>query len=253
MRYLDPVLRSTLAGLLLLVACRSEPPLRFFVTFEQARGLEAGDAVRYKGLEIGRVLDVGIDQNGKVRAAVLVRAKYRGAMAQNSVVEIEHAGVFGRRLTVREGRGERQPLEEGGVLVGSEGQVADLLDRLKAASSKALESAGDMASNLKDQLRDLRGSKEAEDLAAAIERLRQESADGAEKLRTEGVAAARERLEALRKSMQASDQEESAELLDKLDRWLGQLEDEVQAEAPPAPGEQPTDPRSSDGDSRRAE
>jgi ABC-type transporter Mla subunit MlaD len=211
-------------ALLLVCACEAEPPLRFFVTFEAAGGLGVGDEVVFRELEIGRVVDVGIDQDGKVRVAVVVEGRYRGAIAESSRIEIERSGMLGRRLTVREGPGERRPLADGGVLTGSEGQVANLLDRLEAASSGAVQRARELAGDLEAQFRDVEGSQEAQDLAAAIERLREQSSQGAQRLQEEGIAAARQRLARLRESISDEGGEGGREQIEALERWLEKLE-----------------------------
>ena len=88
-RITPPRVLIAAAALCLTVACGGgDKPLVFSVTFQEARGLEAGDAVFFRGLEIGQVEDVGLDESGLVRATVEVDPEHRSAIAYTSIIEI---------------------------------------------------------------------------------------------------------------------------------------------------------------------
>jgi hypothetical protein len=138
------------------------------------------------------------------------------------VIEIERSGLLGRRLTVRDGAGERVLLEDGGVLAGSAGQTTMVLERMRLAGSAALEKAQGLAGELRVKMSELGGSPEADELAAALERWREE-----------GPEVAREKLEALRRKVESgAESDEARELVEKLELWFEELE--AAADAPAA-------------------
>ena len=63
------------------------PPLHLAVTYQDVQELEVGDEVVYKGLEIGTVTAVGVDEAGNVRVDFLVRRDYRSAVAERASPE----------------------------------------------------------------------------------------------------------------------------------------------------------------------
>ena len=136
-------------ALVAAVACERAEPLRFTVLFEQNHDVEAGDAVVYKEMEVGRVTAVGLDANGKVSVEVQIEPRYQGAMATTSLVSVERAGVLGgRRLVVADGEGERLPLPPGSTLIGHEANTPGVFERLRAASQGAMAGLGAVGADL---------------------------------------------------------------------------------------------------------
>ncbi|REJ86104.1 MAG: MCE family protein [Acidobacteria bacterium] len=234
------------AAAALLSGCgNGDDALEFAVTFDDAGGIGDGDEVVYKGLDIGEVTGVGVDQQGNVRVDVRVRSDYRGAIATNSLIEIERAGLLGgRQLTVRDGEGERRPLEDRGVLAGTLGPVSSAVSSLRSMSTQALTALRETANDLEGRLRgEGEGEGEGEgaegepsepsvasqlaELTAAFESLRQQAeTDGIEaddpRLRAE-VEKVRERLDALRARLAEEGtglRERLTPLLEDLERWL---------------------------------
>ena len=206
------------------IACEREAPLQFTVLFEQNHEVEAGDAVVYKDMEVGRVREVGLDENGKVRVEVQVEPRYRGAVATSSLVSVERAGMLGgRRLLVTDGDGERLPLPEGSVLIGHEVASPTVLERLQSASEGAMARLGELGADLELRLDELQQSPEAEELRAAMARAGEQVAAGSERLRTEGLEAVRRRSEELQRKLEAEGKsEEAKELAAQVERWLAE-------------------------------
>lgn len=209
-----------------LLACEREEPLRFAVLYEENHDLESGDVVVYKDMEVGRVTEVGLDENGKVRVDVQVEARYRGALAANSILAVERAGVLGgRQLVVTDGPGDRLPLAENAVLIGHEDSSPGVFDRLRTAGQEAMARIGELGADLERRLDDLQQSPEADELRAAMSRLGEQAAEGSERLRTEGVAAVRQRAAELQRKLEAEGKSaEARDLADRIERWLQQVE-----------------------------
>jgi ABC-type transporter Mla subunit MlaD len=205
-------------------ACEREAPLQFTVLFEQNHEVEAGDAVVYKDIEVGRVREVGLDENGKVRVEVQVEPRYRGALATSSRVAVERAGMLGgRRLIVTDGEGERLPLPAGSILIGHEVASPTVLERLQTAGQDAMAGLGALSADLERRLDEMQQSPEAEELRAAMRRAGEQVAASSERLRTEGIEAVRQRSEELQRKLEAEGKsEEAKELAAQMERWLAQ-------------------------------
>ena len=221
------------ALLLLLLApagCGGEGPLRFAVLFQNAQGLERGDEVEYKGLEIGEVTGVAVDQQGNVRVEVEVRARHRAAVAMNSLVEVERAGVLGgRKLVVHDGPGARIPMIERAELIGRESEGDRAVDSLRRAGRSALEGLSALGEGLTERLRSLRDSEQAKELADALTRFGEEtsqmSREQATRFREEQIPALRERAAELRRELEEKGLEEDAQRVwDDFQRWLEEVQ-----------------------------
>jgi ABC-type transporter Mla subunit MlaD len=216
---LATVVVATLGAVL---ACEREEPLRLSVLFEQNHDVESGADVMYKDMKVGRVDKVGLDENGKVRLELAVDPQYRGAVAANSLVAVERAGVMGgRRLVVTDGSGERLPLAPGAVLLGHEEDSPTVLDRLRTAGQGAMARLGELGVDLERGLDELKQSPEADELRAAMTRLGEQAAEGSERLRAEGVEAVRQRAAELQRKLEAEGKtEEARDLAERVERWL---------------------------------
>jgi ABC-type transporter Mla subunit MlaD len=210
-----------------LGACQREEPLRFAVLFEANEGLEAGDEVMYKDMEVGRVTEVGLDENGKVRVEVEVEPRYRGAVAMSSVISVARAGVLGgRRIEVSDGVGERAPVVPGSVLLGHDASSPTVLERLRSAGQDAMDRLGVVGADLERRLSEMQQSPEAAELREAMRRLGEQAADSSERLRAEGAEAVRQRAAELQRSLEAQGKgEEARDLAERIERWLGQVEE----------------------------
>ena len=147
-----------LAAVWLILAtfgCGAPDALRFTVLFEDAAGLEAGMPVEYRGLEIGKVTAVGLDDQGLVEVAVVVENEYRSAITHSSTIRSETRGIRRRpHLIVTEGepQGERRAVQDGDVLKGSPRMLDDALTRLQDGARAAWQSTTEAASDLQEKL-----------------------------------------------------------------------------------------------------
>jgi len=215
--------------LLCLLACGGEGPLRFAVLFQDAQGIERGDDVEYKGLEIGEVTRVAVDEEGNVRIEVEVRPRHRGALSMGSLIDVERAGVLGgRKLVVRDGEGARIPMLEGAELIGRESEGDRAVDSLRRAGKSAIEGVSALGEGLTERLRALRESDEAKELADSLTRFGEEAAtmtrEQAERFREERLPALRERAEELRRELEEQGLEEDAKgMWEDFERWLEEV------------------------------
>lgn len=234
---------ASLVGVLLVaaVACWGPEPFRFHVTFEEVDDLEPGAPVLHRGLVVGEVTDVGLDEHGLVLVTVELEDEYRTAVASNSVIRVEATGLRRRRqLVIEEGPGPRQPLEPGDVLSGSEGVVDDAVTRLGEAARGAWESAADAAGDLADRIRTWAESDEARELADSLDALRREAVEqgreGWTRLREEEIPELREKAAELRRTL--AEREGPAEA----ERFWSQFESELDKLRQAAEGEPESNP-----------
>ena len=224
-------------ALLVLAACRAPEPLRFGVTFEDAGGVKRGNRVVHRGLEVGKVTRVGIDDQGLVLVSVEVEDRFRGAVARNSIVRIERYGIRRRvQLNLQDSEGERIPLTDGDVLKGSEGVVDDLVTKIQDVTGQVFDRAAEEASTIAERLRTLPDSPEIQDFSEALrlfgEETAQRSREGWTRWREEELPRLRERAEAARRQLEESGMlEEAEELRRDFESWL----EKTQEEAPAAP------------------
>lgn len=221
---------ALLPALLVVVGCGGEKPLRFAVLFQDAQGIERGDEIEYKGLEIGEVTKVAIDEEGNVRVDAFVGARHRGAVAMNSIFEVERAGVLGgRKLVVRDGEGARIPMLDGAELIGRESEGDRAIDSIRRAGKSAIEGVTALGEGLAERLRGLRDSEEAKELADSLARFGEETADmtreQAQRFREEQLPALRERAEELRRKLEEQGLEEDARRVwDDFQKWLEEVQ-----------------------------
>ena len=203
-----------------LTTCRGEEPLRFAVTFESAGGLEVGMPVVHRGLEVGRVTAVGLDDQGLVEIEVEIESEYRSAVAHNSIIRSQTHGLRRKlRLAVEDGPGERRPVADGDVLSGSPRLLDDALTKLQEGARRTWDKTAESARQLQEALAEA-GQKELE------------------RLRREQIPELRKQAEQARRELEdAGMSEEAADYWQRFEGWLEQLErsDEPPSEPPPAP------------------
>ncbi len=199
----------------LLGACGGgDKSLEIAVTFEDADGLEEGDEVTFRGLEIGTVTNVGLDENGLVRADLEIKPEHRSAIAYNSIIEIRRAGMLGgRELLVSEGEGPRAAVRDGAVLTGSEGTPSETLEAIKGASEKALASLQKLGNDIQDRFSELSDSPEAAELQEALDSYREKlgelGSEGASRISAEADSI-REKADELGRALEEKGLEERA-------------------------------------------
>ncbi len=190
-----------------VLGCAKTDPLRFAVQFEDADGIGRSDRVVHRGIEIGRVTGVGIDPRGMAEVEVAIDDRYRTAVARNSVIRVDRFGMRRRtRLLVEDGEGERFPVRDGDVLVGSEGPLDDLLTRVREGAHDALEQATELARGIEQRLRELPDSEAARDFTESLSEAGRETSrrtsEGLEHFKRETLPALVRRAETVRKDLE---------------------------------------------------
>jgi ABC-type transporter Mla subunit MlaD len=214
---------------LVLFACGGDGPLRFAVTFQDAQGIERGDDVEYKGIEVGEVTRVAIDEEGNVRVEVEIRPRHRASVAMNSLFEVERAGVLGgRKLVIVDGEGARIPMLAGAVLVDKESEGTRAIDTIRQAGQDALHGVSALGASLAESVRGVRDSEKAKDLVDSLNRFGEEAAtmtrEQADRFRQERLPAIRERAEALRRELEGKGlDEEAKKIWQDFEQWLEEV------------------------------
>ena len=137
------LLLFALLSLVLLAACAKQ--LEFTLVFKDAKNLQVGDPLIYKGMTIGEVTAVQLD--GKtVRVGVKVHDDHKNVVYREAAYIIEAPNGFfdnsGQRQVTMQDRGNaRSSVQTADVLEGSEG-LADLVrEKVQDAAGKVLERA----------------------------------------------------------------------------------------------------------------
>ena len=208
--------------------------LDFVVTFRDARGLQPGQALVYKGVRIGEVRSVDIEPSGAVRVGVRVSRQYRDGVCREAAFVIESprgwldtSGV--RQITVSDRGGSRTPIRSGDVLQGSDGLLDELLGQAKAVGAMAMETAQRVGQELSTSLLAATSSPEAQQLGAELQRYGAEAArlsrEGYETFRREQLPRLEEEAKRLEKQLEeAGKSEEARKLREQFDRWRKAIE-----------------------------
>lgn len=114
-----------------LVALACQAGLTFTVTFDEVGGLEAGDAVVYKGRQIGEVGDVTFTRAGAVEVELEIDREYRHTLYREAQFALERTVTGGHRIVVYDTEGPRTPLEGGEVLRGRQGSLGELMGKVR--------------------------------------------------------------------------------------------------------------------------
>jgi hypothetical protein len=225
-----------------LVSCVAEwGGLSFTVVFKDARGLEVGDPVVYRGVKIGAVRSVDVAADGPVRVGVLIQRKHRETVYREARYVIEEAKEHGarengRQLTMKDRRGERTPIEEGDVIEGGEAGLSEILRSLEEAGKDALDSAKRLADKLADCVEEACESPEAERFRKDVDDFMRDADKAAReewgRFRQERLPALRERAERLRDKWRREGKLDRAEKFWKdFTRWLDEIDSGAQREA----------------------
>jgi hypothetical protein len=156
-----------------LIGCGKEKPLSFTVTFSDAKNLQQGQFLVYKGIRIGEVISVGLDEGGAVRVDVTVDDKYRTTVYQEAEFSIEKpSGVVDlsgeRQLTMNDRSGVRTPLKGGEIIVGSEGGLDHWINKIKDAGTDIWEAVKGFSSNVGDLFGKSDSSSEGQEFLKAL-------------------------------------------------------------------------------------
>ena len=94
---------------------------RFSVTFENARELKPGDAVHYKGVQIGKVADIALDPAGAARVQLAIDDRFHQQVYREACFRIRVPWREGRRsVEMVEIEGTRTHVQEGDTVEGTD-------------------------------------------------------------------------------------------------------------------------------------
>jgi hypothetical protein len=139
-----PIVLIVLTGI--LAGCAM--PLQFTITFKNARGLQAGNAVVYKGIKIGEVREVAIEQaTGAVRVEVSIDSKYQNSVYREALYMIDRPqgqaeSSTERQITITDSGEIRTPVRPGDLIEGTEPVWDQLRDAIRGAAREIFGSGG---------------------------------------------------------------------------------------------------------------
>jgi hypothetical protein len=111
-------------------------PLAFTLTFKDAKQLRPGQFVIYKGVRVGEVKNVQLNNAGMIEVAVVLDSDHRMQVCAESTFRIEKPSLLDlsgeHQVTVSDNEATCTPIVRGSVLQGSEGMFDDLVKRGKA-------------------------------------------------------------------------------------------------------------------------
>lgn len=142
----EVVLMLVIAALLFVGSGCGHPKkdLEFTVTFKDAKGLEPGQFLTYKGIRIGEVKDVALDPSMRIKTNVRVSHEYRTAVYREARFNIEKSGgvtdLSGeKQITMEDQEGPRTAIQPGDVIEGSEGWWNEVWEAAKRLGTKVEE------------------------------------------------------------------------------------------------------------------
>jgi hypothetical protein len=219
--------------------------LDFTVVFEDAKGLEPGDAVAYKGMRIGLVRAVELTLEREVRVSVRIDREFRETVYREARFVIERVRVRtrdpseGERQVTMKDRGEsRTPVLGGDVIQGSAGSLRDLWQSIEEAGGAALEAAEALAEDVFDSLESAADSPEAKRLREDLDRVTRETEDLSreewERFRDERLPALEDEARRLRERLEQDGRVDQArEFWQDFLRWLKEILSRAPAEVGP--------------------
>lgn len=206
--------RGWLGCALLALACQAG--LTFTVTFDQVGGLEAGDAVVYKGRQIGEVGDITFTGAGAVEVELEIDREYRHTLYREAQFALERTVTGGHRIAVYDTEGPRTPLAGGEVLRGRQGSLEELMGKVQDLGRDLVTEGAERLNEQIDAWRQRLQESESEEPADAAEEeetdLLERVGDYADRVAT----MSREQLERFRREELPELERRAAELRD----WL---------------------------------
>jgi phospholipid/cholesterol/gamma-HCH transport system substrate-binding protein len=109
------------------------PVVRIQSTFTDVKGLKTGNNVRFSGINIGMVSDIGIQNDSTVLVEMSIKKSVVQHIKKDSKVEIENEGLMGNKvLTIFPGSSD-MPIVEKGDILSSTNTLAteDILEQAK--------------------------------------------------------------------------------------------------------------------------
>lgn len=90
---------------------------RIYVNFHNVDGLQAGNNVRFAGIDVGTVDEVQIENDSSVRVCLIIEDKYKSYIKKNALASIGTDGLMGNKLVnINSAHQPGLDIEEGDVL-----------------------------------------------------------------------------------------------------------------------------------------
>ncbi|MGH9379393.1 MAG: MlaD family protein [Thermoanaerobaculia bacterium] len=152
-----------LGCLLVTLACRAG--LTFTVTFNEVDGLEPGDAVVYKGLDIGKVREITLTRSGPIEVELGIYREHRQLLYREARFLLERTVTGGHRIAVYDTEGPRTPIEGGEVVAGRRAPLGELMGKVRNLGRDLVTEGAERLSGQIDAWRERLGdSREEVDL-----------------------------------------------------------------------------------------
>jgi len=246
--------RLTLILLMATVAC-GERPLEIDVEFDRVDGLRSGDPVAYRGVRIGRVREVRLDDQGRARVGIRIHPDHRELITTTCRFRLRpdpaRESQGGKLLAVLPGREPGRPLPPDARVRGESGQpwpdLTELSEALQGLARNAEEGLAHFTRHLEEFLGGLEDLAEDEE----VERFRREMEEAARQARHTGrkqwerfqedvLPGLREDARRLAESLERTGREiEASHLLEQIQRFgersFWEEERSSDPDGPPAP------------------
>ena len=99
----------------------------YYSIFPSAEGIGNGMPIKYKGFEVGRITDLGLTDDDRVRVEFYIHDTYHEKVVPNSILQLQTSPIgLGGGMVFHEGKSDAPPLESGSLIpsMGSdEGQA----------------------------------------------------------------------------------------------------------------------------------
>ena len=104
------------------------PVFKLTATFYNISGLQVGNNVRFSGINVGTVDNIGIINDSTVRVDLLIRTEVKQFIKSDCEVAIGSEGLIGDRLIiVSQGSSDSPPAKEGQELISTEPVETDAI------------------------------------------------------------------------------------------------------------------------------
>lgn len=126
--------------------------------FNDVNGLQGGDNVRFRGLDVGTVKDIEVTDDSAVIVTFMIENKMKAYIKKNAFVSIGTDGLMGNKIAIiHNGATESKDIEEGDTILalnpiasediirslgGTAKNIATVVDNLKAVTNKINNSNG---------------------------------------------------------------------------------------------------------------
>jgi hypothetical protein len=212
------------------------------VTFKDAKLLQPGHSVVYRGIVVGEVADVELVAGGGVRVTVEAYGRHAASLYKEAGFRIEATsssvgGVEGRRIVVYD-RGEIQTAIKGGeVIEGTESEVGSWFDSLSATGKTLWEKMAGEASERWDSIQQYfakpEGEKFLKDVKEYAEKARVLGEEQFGAFKEEALPGLEQQASRLKQRLEAEGRvEEAKQFWKEFSKWM--LEQQ-QGEAPALP------------------